>query len=526
MINKKATVLLSLLLLGLPLFAFSREIIAYPDIPGATAIGEETTFPEYIEYLYYATVAITGVIALGIFVWGGLIYLTSAGSPGRMREGRQKIFSGLGGIAIILGAHIFLTTINPQLLGLEPTEVSLPEKGYCLRGDLFEWKGGDVCPEGWTVEEDNKCQDFVGLTPESATVETCCRGNNKRIYCFDRNLLKISPTGFAPEEICFREDLRGILAYRFFSEETFQGDSDGDINSNVGIGEECSWQKPRNHDKTKSVYIFKWAPGFQLFPSESERCWHDFQDYPKNMGLHVRGTTPDIGDYNHRIVSIGVQPDFSKVPVKTSENGESYFDVDSYSPGYSWSAIFFSQTENVGKCGIIHHYSSQLINLGCYAANQNKAGGAFLPMQVPGGIGLSSGDGKIENIASVSAFQRSLRNLDSGRVIFYSDIDHDVGDESPKPHKIVDFAEINQANRPHTIWKKNLTYDPLNEWGMQHIYSVKIEGNFVVVLNSEPDFTGDCMVLRQSRSNLFDSFVLRAWRTGARVRSIAIMPAI
>ena len=59
----------------------------YPDIPGVDTIGEDTTLPEYLEYIYYFIISLTGIAALIILIWGGLIYLTSAGSPNKMKDG-------------------------------------------------------------------------------------------------------------------------------------------------------------------------------------------------------------------------------------------------------------------------------------------------------------------------------------------------------------------------------------------------------------------------------------------------------
>ena len=53
-------------------------------------------------------------------VYGGFRYLTSAGNPSAMSDANSQIFAGLIGLIVILSSWLLLTTINPQLIVINP----------------------------------------------------------------------------------------------------------------------------------------------------------------------------------------------------------------------------------------------------------------------------------------------------------------------------------------------------------------------------------------------------------------------
>ena len=125
--SKKRLFLLSLLLivLFLPLADFSSAApargfeIKYPSLPGSD-FPSKPLLPEYIKYIFSFSIWIAGLIAFGALVYGGMRYLTSAGSPGAQREGRDQIFAGILGLALLLGSILLLNTINPKILTSNP----------------------------------------------------------------------------------------------------------------------------------------------------------------------------------------------------------------------------------------------------------------------------------------------------------------------------------------------------------------------------------------------------------------------
>jgi len=79
--------------------------------------------PHYIRYIFSFAIAISGFIVFASLVYGGFVYITSAGNPNATRDAKEQIASSLVGIVIVLGSFVILNTINPQLTTLRGIEV-------------------------------------------------------------------------------------------------------------------------------------------------------------------------------------------------------------------------------------------------------------------------------------------------------------------------------------------------------------------------------------------------------------------
>ena len=137
-------IFLGLFLLGTG-FVFALEI-NYPKVPGALSPQEflqsASASPEqipslYIKYIFNLFFWVSGIIVLGVLIWAGIRYLTSAGKTETIISAREQITSAFLGILILLSSFIILNILNPQLIILklpkiEPvkviqrTEVPLP----------------------------------------------------------------------------------------------------------------------------------------------------------------------------------------------------------------------------------------------------------------------------------------------------------------------------------------------------------------------------------------------------------------
>lgn len=109
-----------------------RELeLKYPYLPGPSLPG----IPEYAQFLFKLAVFLTGLILFGVLIYGGILYLTSAGRPGQIMEAKRRIFSALLGVGILLGSWLILTTIfgaPPKLTmpGFKPPFFPLGEGIY------------------------------------------------------------------------------------------------------------------------------------------------------------------------------------------------------------------------------------------------------------------------------------------------------------------------------------------------------------------------------------------------------------
>ena len=83
--------------------------------PIITAITAVLGISSFGNILGWAMGIATG-LAVGIIIYGGLLYTASGGSKSLAEEGKRWIMAALEGIAILVFAYILLNTINPALL--------------------------------------------------------------------------------------------------------------------------------------------------------------------------------------------------------------------------------------------------------------------------------------------------------------------------------------------------------------------------------------------------------------------------
>lgn len=118
--NLKLLVFFSLfILVFLSLFSFSlaQELeIEYPEIGGIKPETVKTGLPEYIKYVFSFAIMISGLIAFGALIWGGLLYFASTGKPEKLKNAKDQIFAAIMGLIILLSSYIILFAINPELL--------------------------------------------------------------------------------------------------------------------------------------------------------------------------------------------------------------------------------------------------------------------------------------------------------------------------------------------------------------------------------------------------------------------------
>lgn len=124
-----------------PLTGESKGLeVRYPSFGGVVPVATgKNALPTFVKYIFYLAIAISGFIALGTLVYGGLRYLTSAGNPSAMDEAKSRIIAGFLGVTLLLFSFLLLGAINPQLttLKLEKVKVDPIEKMIGLTAGLY-----------------------------------------------------------------------------------------------------------------------------------------------------------------------------------------------------------------------------------------------------------------------------------------------------------------------------------------------------------------------------------------------------
>jgi len=97
-----------LVLLSLVSFSFAAEE------------GEKVA--SWVSGLVKWTIRLAGLISFLALLYGGGLYLFSAGSVDAIKRARHQVIAGIGGLIIITTSYLVLQTINPQILGgISPT---------------------------------------------------------------------------------------------------------------------------------------------------------------------------------------------------------------------------------------------------------------------------------------------------------------------------------------------------------------------------------------------------------------------
>jgi len=100
--------------------------IVYPKIPGKPEIKLQTVaagISDYIKYMFYFAVVISGFILFAVLVYNGFVYLTSAGDPTKLSQAKNGILNGVIGVIVLLAGVLIFNTINPQLVNLQVAEI-------------------------------------------------------------------------------------------------------------------------------------------------------------------------------------------------------------------------------------------------------------------------------------------------------------------------------------------------------------------------------------------------------------------
>jgi len=93
-------------------------ILDYPDIGGSKPGQEGFGLPDLARYIYLFSLGIVGVVALLSMIIGAAQYVMSAGNPSKASDAKDRIYSAILGIIILIASVLILRTINPDLVNL------------------------------------------------------------------------------------------------------------------------------------------------------------------------------------------------------------------------------------------------------------------------------------------------------------------------------------------------------------------------------------------------------------------------
>lgn len=89
-------------------------------IPGANP----NTPPGIVANLYDFALAIGGLLAFAMIVYGGVKYIAAAGNHSKLEDAKEQITDALLGLLLLLGAWLVLYIVNPDLVKLHIYQIS------------------------------------------------------------------------------------------------------------------------------------------------------------------------------------------------------------------------------------------------------------------------------------------------------------------------------------------------------------------------------------------------------------------
>ncbi len=101
------------------------EIPCNTNIAGGTCPKDwQSSISSYITRLYQFGLMISGLVALGVIIYGAVLYTLSAGNVTSKEDGKDWMKGAIYGLALLFGAYLILYTINPDLVKLSNPEIS------------------------------------------------------------------------------------------------------------------------------------------------------------------------------------------------------------------------------------------------------------------------------------------------------------------------------------------------------------------------------------------------------------------
>ncbi len=99
------------------ILAVANLEVQYPTLPNIAGQNAATVtdLPSYIKYMFSAGMTIGFIAVLFGLVIAGIMYFLSAAKPELQREAKDRIFSAISGLLILVLTYLIITTINPQL---------------------------------------------------------------------------------------------------------------------------------------------------------------------------------------------------------------------------------------------------------------------------------------------------------------------------------------------------------------------------------------------------------------------------
>lgn len=165
-------------------------------IPGMETLTEPTNCPtdssgnkqcsttwiaQYVSSIYKYAVAVVGILAVVVMMFGGARWIVSGGNASAITDAKAWIASSLTGLILILTSYIILYTVNPGLVSYKAMSLQEVEKGKEMEEEYIAESANVVLTESTNTT----VKDFTNIKFSSKAASDVSKLNPKVI-----NLLK------------------------------------------------------------------------------------------------------------------------------------------------------------------------------------------------------------------------------------------------------------------------------------------------------------------------------------------------
>jgi len=267
-------------------FAQRKLEITYPSLPKVqTPMTTKTALPNYLRYVFTFAIAISGIVAFGAMIYGGLLYVTSTGDPAKISDAKDQVIASFLGLIIILSSFLILNTINPKIV----IPVSPPLEPAI--GGIYAYVKENCADDPDDSSDDRVLLSQAKIPDVSARLPADKNGNPQSLRCIE-----------------FRSPKEELTVW-LYSEKNFGGTK----SQPSGPGEKfnVTGQSMKLEYHLAGVYLYatdnctgdKYGTDYVIYQASSATL-QDFDDKTKSIKFLYGDKDPDTGQYRVRFAAI------------------------------------------------------------------------------------------------------------------------------------------------------------------------------------------------------------------------------
>ncbi len=124
-----------------------------------------------VSFFYRYALALVGVAAVAMIVYGGIRYAISGGGAGK-KDALDIIKSAIFGLVLLLGSYVLLNTINPDIVNLSVADEQITGLVEQRVEPIIISGGEEGMYDDLTTTKTGKCPDFSKASPSFDVVQS------------------------------------------------------------------------------------------------------------------------------------------------------------------------------------------------------------------------------------------------------------------------------------------------------------------------------------------------------------------